>query len=165
MRKKIKSFFDEDELNEEINEKINHYERPKRKIDEMLFHGSGALSQIMWKVVLQRLDEGHATLCGLQQGGDKKEQKEGDEIIKDVLRDILASFGYSTNVNFRKVPYKYKHKKYNLNQLTLQHELETNFKNKIACGSDKWLNRKDKESFDRITYWLNNKDYDNYDED
>jgi len=158
MKNKIKKFFDENDQDEEV---ISTYEEPKRKIDEMLFHGSGAFSEVMWKIVMRRLDEGHSILCGLQQGGDKKEQKQGEEWIKDVIRDVLASFGYSdAGLKFRKLPYL-KRKRPTLNDLSLKHELDTFYKDKIGGpNGDHWIKYKNREEFQRFRAWLDNKNYD-----
>lgn len=150
-KKKIQQFFDEDDL-----VKVP-YEPPQRKINQVLFHGSGAFSQVMWKVVLQRLHEGHSLLSGLQQGDDDPNT---EEYIKDVIRDILASFGYSdTGLQYRKLP-QTNRKKPTLNQLTLEEQMMKFYDNKIGGpNGDKWIDRKEEEKFNRFMSFLDDKDY------
>ena len=103
LKKKAKNFFDEEDLEQKLTHK-----KPGRKFNRMLFHGSGIHSVIMYEALKERLDYGHMILSGLQQGVriNTAEYKEGEQEIKDVIRDILASFGYyDTGLKYRKTPY------------------------------------------------------------
>lgn len=79
-----------------------------RKFDGMLFHGMGEDSAILQDVLINRLIAGHNYFGGMQQGVciHSPEYKRGEEFIKDVCRDILASFGFSDEgLKWEKLPY------------------------------------------------------------
>ena len=80
-----------------------------RKFDSMLFHGNGHNGSVqLMETITKRLDYGHMHLCGLQQGVDteSREYKEGFDSIKDVCRDVLASFGISDEgLKWENLPY------------------------------------------------------------
>lgn len=94
---------------------LPNFELSRRNIDiyerhfhYMLFHGNGRHSAKELERLITRLKSGHEMLSGMQQGvpTDSPEYKEGEEHIKNVCRDILASFGFDDKgIKWEILPY------------------------------------------------------------
>lgn len=67
-----------------------------RKFNHAIFHGDGHKSQMLYDVVVERLEEAHSNLCGLQQGIaiTSPEYKAGMNDIQECIKDIAASLGF-----------------------------------------------------------------------
>ena len=64
--------------------------------------GTGKNAILEMEKMKNRLHYGYVYMSGLQQGHpdmEKSEIEEGEEKIKDVLRDIAASFGYKVEIS------------------------------------------------------------------
>lgn len=71
-----------------------------RKFNHSIFHGDGHKSQMLYDVVVERLEEAHSNLCGLQQGIliNSPEYKSGMNDIQDCIKDIAASLGFEVDL-------------------------------------------------------------------
>jgi hypothetical protein len=103
--------------------------KSKRKFDSTLFHGNGDYSEAEYYLLQQRLEYGHSLSSGLQQGivVSSPEYKEGMEEIKDVCRDILASFGFTDKgLEWEKAPYPglIKHQEFKIDEKVLSYLLK-----------------------------------------
>lgn len=71
-----------------------------RKFNHAIFHGDGHKSQMLYDVVVERLEEAHSNLCGLQQGVllNSHEYRAGNNDIQDCIKDIAASLGFEVTL-------------------------------------------------------------------